>query len=177
MNYINYIKEGNPSFKEFLKEMLTMRFWVFMLTIAFLVISMNSIVSSTADWIIDKTALPEIIKGIFKFAVQLPIAFWIGKYPISRILHILFSGKILSDFPINSKLLYATNFLYSRKSQKEVFEPIVIDWQEEYFEALFKKEIWKARWINVRYTYAFLAAMLQKSPIGNLIEFISKIAK
>ena len=68
-------------------------------------------------------------------------------------------------------------FLYSSKTVREVFEPIVADWQEEYFEALFKKEIWKARWINVRYTYAFLAAMWQKSPIGDLIEFISKFAK
>ncbi len=67
--------------------------------------------------------------------------------------------------------------MFSTKTQKEIFEPIVADWQEEYFEALFKKEIWKARWINVRYTYAFLAAMWQKSPIGDLIEFISKFAK
>ena len=77
----------------------------------------------------------------------------------------------------SSNLLIISGFLYSSKTQKEVFEPIIVDWQEEYFEALFKKEIWKARWINVRYTYAFLAAMWQKSPIGDLIEFISKIAK
>lgn len=73
--------------------------------------------------------------------------------------------------------LKITTFLYSTQTQKQVFEPIASDWEEEYFEALFKKEIWKARWINVRYTYAFLAAMWQKSPIGDLIEFISKFAK
>ena len=61
------------------------------------------------------------------------------------------------------------------KIQKEVFDPIVADWQEEYFEALSKKEIWKSRRINMRYTYAFLAAMWQKSPVGDLIEFIRKI--
>lgn len=68
-------------------------------------------------------------------------------------------------------------FLYSSKDVKEVFEPIASDWQEEYFEVLSKKEIWKTRWINVRYTYAFLLAMWQKSPIGDLIEFILKVAK
>lgn len=120
MNYINYIKEGNPSFKEFLKEMLTMRFWVFMLTIAFLVISMNSIVSSTADWIIDKTALPEIIKGIFKFAVQLPIAFWIGKYPISRILHILFRVKYYLIFLL-TRNFYMLRTFYTRVKVKKKF--------------------------------------------------------
>jgi hypothetical protein len=75
------------------------------------------------------------------------------------------------------KLLKITAFIYSPKTQKEIFEPIVTDWQEEYFEALSKKEIWKARWINVRYTYAFIVAMWQKSPIGDLIEFIQKFAK
>ena len=75
------------------------------------------------------------------------------------------------------KLSKLTNFLYSPKNQKEIFEAIIADWQEEYFEALLKKEIWKARWINVRYTCAFLAAMWQKSSIGDLIEFISKLAK
>jgi len=53
----------------------------------------------------------------------------------------------------------------------------VADWDEEYFEALSNKEIWKARWINMRYTYAFIIAIWQKSPIGDLIEFIRKIAK
>lgn len=79
--------------------------------------------------------------------------------------------------PPSSFLQKITSFVFSVKTQKEVFEPTIADWQEEYFEALFKKEIWKARWINVRYTYAFLGAMWQKSPIGDLIEFVSKIAK
>ena len=79
----------------------------------------------------------------------------------------------LSSFNVT----YIVNFLYSDKIQKEVFDPIVADWQEEYFEALFKKEIWKAHWINIRYTYAFIIAMWQKSPVGDLIEFIRKIAK
>lgn len=74
-------------------------------------------------------------------------------------------------------ILNLTNFLFSPKHNKDVFQPIVADWQEEYLEALFKKETWKARCINVRYTYAFLAAMWQKSPIGDLIEFVIKIAK
>jgi len=77
----------------------------------------------------------------------------------------------------STNLLKISDFLFSPKTQKEIFEPIAADWQEEYFEALFKKEIWKVRWINVRYTYAFLAAMWQKSLIGDLIEFICKLVK
>lgn len=78
--------------------------------------------------------------------------------------------------PILIKFLEVSKFLFSLKTQKDTFEPIIADWQEEYFEALFKKEIWKARWINIRYTYAFIVAMWQKSPIGDLIEFVRKIA-
>ncbi len=88
-------------------------------------------------------------------------------------IHLVKAGYIF-PFP---KVLRVTDFFYSPRVQKEVFEPIASDWQEEYFQALFNKEIWKARWINVRYTYAFLAAMWKKSPIGDLIEFISKLAK
>lgn len=75
------------------------------------------------------------------------------------------------------RLLNLSDFLYSPISQKHIFEPIAFDWQKEHFEALFKQEIWKARWINVSYTYAFIVAMWMKSPIGDLIEFVRKLAK
>jgi len=79
--------------------------------------------------------------------------------------------------PPGLRLLSIAEFFYSPKTVKEVFNYTINDWHVEYFEALNKKEIGKARWINVRYTYAFLAAMWQKSPIGDLIEFVSKLAK
>ena len=120
---------------------------------------------------------PETVTNILRFLIPLPVAFLNGKYLIPYALNALFTKKVLSGFSTPSKFLLASNFLYSAKIQKEIFEPIASDWQEEYFEALFKKEIWKARWINVRYTYAFIVAMWQKSPIGDLFEFISKIAK
>ena len=97
---------------------------------------------------------------------------------VFRFIDLLISkSESIIQIPTNVKLLMICRFFYSANNQKEVFEPIAADWQEEYFEALFKKEIWKVRWINVRYTYAFFAAMWQKSPIGDFIEFISKIAK
>ena len=103
---------------------------------------------------------------------------------VASILLIIISGiignlnrSLLLGQPISVRFSQISDFLFSGKNQKEVFEPIVADWQEEYFEALSKKEMRKARWINVRYTYAFLAAMWMKSPIGDLIEFVIKIAK
>jgi len=77
----------------------------------------------------------------------------------------------------SNKLLTISSFFYSPKTQKEVFEPIVAEWQYEYFEDLRNKRFGRAKCTNLRWTYHFIAAMLQKSPIGDLIEFISKIAK
>jgi hypothetical protein len=87
--------------------------------------------------------------------------------------------QIKNRKPIKPKrfiLLKISEIFYTGKTQKNTFEPIAADWQEEYFEALHKKEIWKAHWINIRYTYAFIMAMWQKSPLGDLLEYVRKIA-
>jgi len=90
---------------------------------------------------------------------------------VSKIVSIIFSKHCASNF------LVITNFLYSHKTQKEVFEPLVAEWQYEYFEDLRNKRFRRAKMTNLRWTYHFLTAMWQKSPIGDLIEFISKFAK
>ncbi|HEY0461542.1 MAG TPA: hypothetical protein VGC97_20565 [Pyrinomonadaceae bacterium] len=88
------------------------------------------------------------------------------------------SKTIFQDsIPLGYKFLKITAFLYSTKTQKEVFESIACDWNEEIFNALKKNKDANLFMINARNTYAFLAAMWQKSPIGDLIEFVVKIAK
>lgn len=69
------------------------------------------------------------------------------------------------------------NLFYSPKTKKMVFEPLFSDWQSEIENARLQNQTFKAFQINVRYTYAFLAAMWMKSPIGDLIEFVMKIVK
>ncbi|MBA3335475.1 MAG: hypothetical protein H0T08_07690 [Acidobacteria bacterium] len=175
---MNSIKEANsPSIKDLFKKMLSTSFWIYVIVGVILANLFTSLVTTTVDWIVSKIILPDTLKTVFKFIILLPASFWAGKYLVPYILDILLSKKSLTNYAVGFRLLSIINFLYSRKNQKEVFEPLFADWQEEYFEALFKKEIWKARWINLRYTYAFLTAMWQKSPIGDFIEFISKIAK
>lgn len=68
------------------------------------------------------------------------------------------------------------NLFYSPKTKETVFEPIKSDWQNELTEAKLRKQSWKAFEINIRYSFAFLSAMLQKSPIGSLFEVFRKIA-
>lgn len=101
---------------------------------------------------------------------------FIKSTPIHEIMIYQKRSKLIENV-LSERLLNLSKFLFSQKTVNEVLKPLTSDWQEEYFEALSKKEIWKARWINVRYTYAFLAAMWMKSPIGDLIEFIRKFAK
>jgi len=93
--------------------------------------------------------------------------------------------KILSDklinkqhtkiaIPIQYKLFRLSDFVLSAKDRKNIFEPIIADWHEELFEALNNKQIWKARWISFRYTYAFFVTMWQRVSICKLVEMNSK---
>lgn len=138
-----------------------------------LIISLGTVFQFLADTVLKNLGATNSLTNI---AVSTIIWIPVNCFIISFLLK-LSALKQKIKKPIYLNALKISNFLFSFKNQKEVFEPIAADWQEEYFEALFKKEIRKARWINVRYTYAFLAAMIQKSLIGNLIEFVIKIAK
>lgn len=68
------------------------------------------------------------------------------------------------------------NLFYSPKTKQTVFQPIKSDWQNELTEAKLRNQFWKAFEINIRYSFAFLSAMLQKSPLGSLFEIFRKIA-
>ncbi|HEX8734045.1 MAG TPA: hypothetical protein VF721_01895 [Pyrinomonadaceae bacterium] len=97
------------------------------------------------------------------------------KYTIPSI-KILVSGlaqnssesKIL--MPNQYKLFRLSDFFLPANDRKNIFEPLIGDWQEELFEALENKQIWRARWINFRYTYAFFVAMWKRVSIFSLIE-------
>ncbi len=93
---------------------------------------------------------------------------------------------LLADIAVRGLFLFSIpliflweipNMFYSPKTKKMVFEPLKADWQEELTDAKLRGETWKAFEINIRYSFAFLAAMLQKSPLGDLFEFFGKFAK
>ncbi|HEY0426823.1 MAG TPA: hypothetical protein VGC76_03350 [Pyrinomonadaceae bacterium] len=88
----------------------------------------------------------------------------------------LLEGLILISIPL-ILLWEIPNMFYSQKTKEMVFNPLKSDWQSELLDAKLKNQRWKAAQINVRYSYAFLAAMLQKSPLGSLIEAAGKFAK
>ncbi len=69
------------------------------------------------------------------------------------------------------------NMFYSPKTKEMVFEPLKSDWQNELTDAKMRKQPLKAFQINIQYSYSFIAAIIQKSPLGDLVEFVRKFAK
>lgn len=63
------------------------------------------------------------------------------------------------SFPPGYALLYVSEFTFSKKTLQLVVVPVISDMREEYFEALLQNRIWKARWVRVRGTWSFFAAM------------------
>lgn len=88
----------------------------------------------------------------------------------------ILQGLIMISLPL-ILLWELPNLFYSPKTKEMVFEPLKADWHEELLEAKLRNKTWTAFQINVRYSYAYLATIWQKSPIGDLIEFFSKLAK
>jgi hypothetical protein len=65
---------------------------------------------------------------------------------------------LISGSP-GSKILMFSEFIYRKKFYEEVCLAIVSDMREEYFEALSQNRHWKARWVRIRGTWSFFAAM------------------
>lgn len=61
--------------------------------------------------------------------------------------------------PPGSLIVLIAESICSNKSFKGIVMPAISDMREEYFEALSQNRIWKARWVRVRGTWSFLAAM------------------
>ena len=77
---------------------------------------------------------------------------------------------------VGSKFLRLAEFLFSSKTCREVFYPIVGDWREEYINALRKGRIIDAIFILVKNYLSFAYTMIVCSRFGKLIEFIMKLA-
>jgi hypothetical protein len=68
------------------------------------------------------------------------------------------SGKSIG-YPPGFKLLAFAEFLLSKKNFNDICVPTIADMREEYNEALLQNRIWKARWVRIRGTYSFFAAI------------------
>jgi hypothetical protein len=68
------------------------------------------------------------------------------------------------------------NIFFSPLTKENVFEPLKTDWQDELTNAKLQNQTWKSFEINIHYSIAFISAMIQKSPLGDLLEYVRKFA-
>ncbi len=57
---------------------------------------------------------------------------------------------------------------FSQKTNKHVLEPVLRDLRDEYMEALAEGRLWKARWVRIRGTWSFWAAVVTQFPTSLL---------
>lgn len=70
------------------------------------------------------------------------------------------------DRPPGSRMSAIAAWLYSKKTFSRVFADQINDLQIEYIEAIGKGRPWHARWIRVRYGFAFMESMVLKLPVS-----------
>lgn len=95
---------------------------------------------------------------------------------IERLITNIFMSMLMFSVPL-ILLWEIPNIFYSPKTKKMIFEPLKADWQAELYEAKLGKQMWKVFEINIRYSFAFIAVMIQKSPVGSLLEHFGNFAK
>lgn len=79
-------------------------------------------------------------------------------YVVERMVFKLFLGRSSIEKAPGFRVLQVADFFCSPKTIDQVFEPLVSDWQEEYFAALNGGRWFKARWISIRYMWKALLA-------------------
>lgn len=86
----------------------------------------------------------------------------------------LHTGKI--EYPPGMYVSKVLGFLFSKKVQERVFDSILADMQEEYFEALDKGYKWKMRWIHIRGIICVLTTVMSQLPVS-LVKIVTEIWK
>ena len=75
-----------------------------------------------------------------------------------------------------TRLLRLVDFFYHPNTVKCTFKPLIADWQAEYFNAYQENRTVKARWICVRYYWAFFAA-IGLTKLFSLVKYLGSIRK
>ena len=82
-------------------------------------------------------------------------------------------SKIIVRSP-GSRLNKFSEFVFSKKTYEQIYQPIVCDMQEEYYEALATGQKWKARMVCARGYFSFFSAMVAHVPLSGL-QLVKKI--
>ncbi len=75
--------------------------------------------------------------------------------------------------PPGFRLQRFAEFFFLRKTCGNVLEPVIRDLQDEHMEALAEGRTVKARWVRIRGTWSFWAAVVAQTPVS-LIKWLFK---
>jgi hypothetical protein len=77
----------------------------------------------------------------------------------SVLLYVYYFRTFSATKPPGGFLLICSEFILPKNYYTNVALPVVVDMRGEYFDALSQNRIWKARWVRIRGTYSFFAAI------------------
>ena len=90
-----------------------------------------------------------------------PTDFWVALFAL-----LLFSTQRAVVCPPGAKLGTLASFFFSKRTYAIVLKPYLAEMQEEYFEALSERRLWKARWVRVRGVICFWSHVLLQLPVS-----------
>lgn len=132
-------------------------------------------------------ASTDISAGIYFFIPKSLEWYITGIYCFYTIVIIIIDSKYIREqlnrnatiinTPHRYKLLKLTRLIFSAKTQQEIFEQNMADWDFEIYDALESEENYRLLMINIRHIYSFFLVLWLISPIGDLIEFVCKFKK
>ena len=131
---------------------------------------------SAAEAWYETSARAIVIASTFILSIVVGLLVFFAGLGASKILVDGKSRPIIKTAPFSLLSRFAS-IAFSAKDQTEIWNPLWSDWQDEYFAAIQENAVWKMRFVNFRYTYSFIAIILQKSPVGDLIGLIAKFGK
>jgi hypothetical protein len=76
-----------------------------------------------------------------------------------------------------TRLLTIVDFLFRSITVELTFKPLISDWQSEYFEALNQGCTIKARWISIRYRFAFSCTFIMAMGLSKVFSLFKQISK
>ena len=79
-----------------------------------------------------------------------------GQAATSRLARLASRRKVRR--PVGSSLRGFAEFVFSKKSYEQIYDPLISDLRFEYYEALDANRRWKARWVWARGCLSFLTA-------------------